>query len=60
VKTASVTLKSLTPAAGAKIYLLGNERPLGWSQEGADIKIGLPSPLTGKYAYVLRFDGPVS
>jgi len=60
VKTPSVTLKSLTPAAGAKIYLLGNERPLGWSQEGADIKIGLPSPLTGKYAYVLRFDGPVS
>ena len=60
VKTASVTLKSLTPAPGAKIYLLGNERPLSWSQEGADIKIGLPSPLTGKYAYALRFDGPVS
>jgi alpha-L-fucosidase len=60
VKTASVTLKSLTPAADAKIYLLGNERPLSWSQEGADIKIALPSPLTGKYAYALRFDGPVS
>ena len=60
VKTASVTLKSLTPAPGAKIYLLGNERPLSWSQEGADIKIGLPSPLTGKYAYALRFDGPVT
>src|SRR6266702_2176797 len=60
VKTASVTLKSLTPAAGAKIYLLGSERPLGWSQEGADIKVSFPSPLTGKHAYALRFDRPVS
>jgi len=59
-KMSTVTLKSLTPAAGAKIYLLGSDGPLSWSQEGADVRISLPSPLTGKYAYALRFDGPLS
>src|SRR5438874_2297576 len=35
VKTSSITLKSLAPAAGSKIYIFGNEKPLTWSQHGA-------------------------
>ena len=60
VKTSSITLKALTVAPGSKIYLLGSEKPLAWSQQDADIKIEIATPLSGKYAYALRFDGPVS
>jgi alpha-L-fucosidase len=60
VKTSSITLKSLTVAPGSKIYLVGSEKPLVWSQQDADIKIEVATPLSGKYAYALRFEGPVS
>jgi alpha-L-fucosidase len=59
-KTGSVTLKALSPAAGSSIYLLGNDKPLVWSQQGQDIQVTLPSTLPGQYAYVLRIAGPVS
>ena len=59
-KTGSVTLKSLTPKAGTQIYLLGEAKPLVWSQVGADTKISLPADLPGQYAYVLKIAGPVS
>ena len=59
VAGSSVTLKSVGAAAGSKIYLLGSEKPLSWSKEGDDIKISLASPLTGKYSYAFRLDGPV-
>jgi alpha-L-fucosidase len=59
-KTASVTLKSITPAADSQIYLLGSDHPLGWSQQGKDLQVTLPAALPGKYAYVLRITGPVS
>jgi alpha-L-fucosidase len=55
----SVTVKALTPASGAKIYLLGARQPLVWSQEGGDLKINLSAPLAGKYAYTIRVDGAV-
>jgi Alpha-L-fucosidase C-terminal domain len=47
-KTASVTLKALSPAAGSSIYLLGNDKPLVWSQQGQDIQVTLPSTLPGQ------------
>jgi alpha-L-fucosidase len=59
-KTASVTLKSITPATDSQIYLLGSDHPLAWSQLGKDLQITLPAILPGKYAYVLRITGPVS
>jgi len=59
-KTAAITLKSLAPKAGSQIYLLGDSNPLVWSQQGTDIKVDLPSTLPGRYAYVLKFVGPVS
>jgi alpha-L-fucosidase len=60
VSGSSVTLKAITAEPGAKVHVLGNDQPLQWSQEGADIKISLPAALTGKYAYAVRLDGPVS
>jgi len=59
-KTSSVTLKTLTPKAGTKIFLLGDAKPLTWSQKGDDVQVDLPSSLPGKYAYVLKIAGPVS
>jgi alpha-L-fucosidase len=59
-KTASITLKLVSPAAASQIYLLGSDKPLVWSQQGKDIQVMLPSTLPGQYAYVLRITGPVS
>jgi alpha-L-fucosidase len=59
-KSASVTLKSITPAADSQIFLLGSDHPLVWSQQGKDLQVTLPATLPGKYAYVLRITGPVS
>jgi hypothetical protein len=53
-------LKSLTPKAETQIYLLGETRPLAWSQQGSDIRIALPHTLPGRYAYVLKIAGPLS
>lgn len=36
-KTDSITLKSLSPKAGTQIYVLGNAKPLVWSQQSANI-----------------------
>ncbi len=49
----TATLISLNPRAGAEIRMLGYDKPLAWSQVGEDVKVTLPSPLPGKYAYVL-------
>jgi len=59
-KATTVTIKSLSPQAGAKISLLGAKDDLAWSQQGSDIKVSLPSVLPGEYAYVLKITGPIS
>lgn len=59
VTTNSVTVKNLAAAPGSKIYLLGDEKPLAWSQDGPDVTISLPTELTGKYAYALRIEKPI-
>jgi alpha-L-fucosidase len=56
----SVTVKSLSPKAGARIYLLGADGDLKWSQQGSDIKVNLPASLPGEYAYVLKIAGPTT
>jgi len=59
-KTSTITLKSLSPKTGSQIYLLGRSEALVWSQQGDGIKVTLPSTLPGRYAYVLKFAGPLS
>jgi alpha-L-fucosidase len=59
-KTTTITLRSLSPKAGSRIYLLGNAKPVAWSQQGDDIRVNLPSTLLGHYAYVLKIMGPIS
>src|SRR3984893_4568132 len=59
-KTDSITLKSLAPKAGTLIYLLGEAKPLAWSQQGADTPITLPRTLPGQYACGLKSAGPLS
>jgi hypothetical protein len=56
----TVTLRSLKPATGMKIRLLGYDKPLVWSQEGEDVKVALPAKVPGKYAYVLSIGQPGS
>ena len=46
--------------AGAQIYMLGESKPLAWSQQGSSISVTLPPGLPGKYAYVLKIAGAVS
>lgn len=55
-----ITVKSISPAAGTRIFLLGDREPLTWSQQGGDIRVNLPATLPGQYAYVLKIAGPVS
>ncbi len=59
-KTDTITVKSLAPKAGTQIFLLGEAKPLVWSQQGADTRITLPAVLPGQYAYVLKIAGPLS
>jgi hypothetical protein len=56
VKGPAVTLTSLPIKPGARIQLLGSDKPLQWSQMGNDLKVKLPSSLPGKYARVLKID----
>jgi len=59
-KTTSITLKSLSPKPGSQMFLLGNTKPVAWSQQGDDVRVDLPSTVPGHYAYVLKLEGPVS
>jgi alpha-L-fucosidase len=56
-KTRTITLKSLSLKAGSQIYLLGQDEPLIWSQQGDNITVRWPSAVSGRYAYVLKLIG---
>jgi alpha-L-fucosidase len=56
-KTSAVTVKMLSPGAGAQIFLLGSVKPLSWSKQGGDVRIDLPATLPGEHAYVLKITG---
>jgi alpha-L-fucosidase len=55
--TPSIVFKSLSVHAGAKIYLVGEPKPLAWSQQEQDLKVSLPATLPGRYAYVVKIVG---
>ena len=54
-KSSSLTIKAVRPKKGSEIYLLGSNRPLGWTQQGEDVQIDLGSAAAGEYAMALRF-----
>ncbi len=56
-KSNVVELKAVAPAPGSKVFLLGETKPLVWSQKGDDISVTLPENLPGEYAYVLKMTG---
>src|SRR6266498_1028486 len=41
-KGRTITIRSIAPKAGSEITLLGEKKPLAWSQEGENIKVTLP------------------
>jgi alpha-L-fucosidase len=54
----ALTLKSFTPKPSSKLFLLGIEKQLSWSQHGEDTVIDLPSTLPGQFAYVIKVVQP--
>lgn len=56
-KTNAVIIRTLSPAKGTQISLLGSATPLSWSQQGRDVRVDLPATLPGEYAYVLKITG---
>jgi alpha-L-fucosidase len=57
-KASTVTVKSLSAKPGTQIFLVGDAKPLTWSQQGEDIEIEMPSSLPDEYAYALKIAGP--
>jgi alpha-L-fucosidase len=58
-RAGNITLRALAPKPGSQIYLLGYANPVTWSQHDENVRITLPSPLPGHYAYVLRLVDPI-
>src|SRR5438270_288890 len=57
-KGPSIIVKSLPLKAGAKLFMLGDAKPLSWSQRGNDLKVDLPAALPAQYAYVIKIVAP--
>ncbi len=55
---ATLTLRSFTPKASSKLFLVGLAKQLSWSRHGDDTVIDLPSTLPGQYAYVFKMVQP--
>jgi alpha-L-fucosidase len=49
-----ISLTSVQPKEGSKIYLLGVRKPLTWSKNGDAVTVKLPDNLPCKYAWVLK------
>jgi alpha-L-fucosidase len=56
-KSSALTIKSVHAGSDAKIYLLGQDRPVAWKQEGEDIEIDLRGAAVGDYAMAFRLVG---
>lgn len=57
-KTSSVAFQALSVSVDAKVSLLGQVKPLAWSQQGDDLNVTLPPTLPGHYAYVVKILDP--
>lgn len=51
----SVMLRSLTPAAGSSVTMLGAKEPLAWRTTASGAEITLPENLPCEHAWVLKF-----
>ncbi len=49
-----LSLTSVQPKTGSKIYMLGVSKPLSWTKNGDSIMIKLPKELPGKYTWTLK------
>lgn len=54
-QSSTIVVRSVTVRPGSQIILLGEDRPLKWSQQGTDVRVQLPVVLPGNYAYVLKW-----
>jgi alpha-L-fucosidase len=55
----TVTFKSISVKSGAKVRLVGSKDAITWSQEGNDLRVTLPHPLSGHYAYAFSIADPL-
>ena len=55
-KGSTILLRAIQPASGSEVHLLGDAKPLTWTQKGTDLEVQIPPTLPGKYAYVLRME----
>lgn len=53
-KNNELSLTSIQPKTGSKIYMLGVSKPLSWTKNGDSITIKLPEELPGKYTWTLK------
>lgn len=54
---ASLSLRTVHPAPGSQVFLLGHPNPLRW-QSSADgtVTVALPEATLGRHAYVIKFE----
>ena len=53
-QSSAIVVRSVRARPGSQIFLLGESKPLKWSQQGTDLRVQLPSVLPGNYVYVLQ------
>lgn len=49
-----LSLTSVQPKQGSKVYMLGVSKPLSWTKSGGTVTIKLPEELPGKYTWALK------
>lgn len=49
-----LSLTSVQPKPGSKVYMLGVSKPLSWTKNGDAVTIKLPENLPGKYTWALK------
>lgn len=55
--TNELTLTTIKPNKGSKIYLLGASESLDWTAKGSIVTVKLPSKLPSEYGFVLKIEG---
>ena len=59
-KGGAMTIESLNARSGSTVTLLGEKKPVSWTQDGNNLKIHMPPSLPGKYAYVFQLEPAAS
>jgi alpha-L-fucosidase len=56
----SISIRPLTVSGSSEIRLLGDEKPLVWTQQNGKVRIQFPDKHAIQHAYVLRITGSVT